>query len=97
MRNEEEYKKHIKQSWYFSNNIVENTLKIKGVLATNLKLKIFEKITTPLHFFQQGQNKNKPKPTEAQIKYAKSLDIENPKSYTKKELSEKIKEVLSND
>jgi hypothetical protein len=36
------------------------------------------------------------KPTEKQLKYAESLDIENPGQYTKQQLSKKIKEKVDN-
>jgi len=92
-----EYIKHIKKCWDFSETTVEKELKINGVAATNIKIKIFEKILTPLHYFQQENTDQEPKPTDKQMKLAKKLGIKNPENYTKKSISEKINEVLQND
>ena len=95
MKETERYLDHIKECWNFTKLAVEDELRLSGVVATNIKIKIFEKYLSPYHYFLEDKEKQTPNPTEAQIKYAKSLKIKNPENYTKKTLSEKIKEVLN--
>lgn len=96
-KNNESYINHIKDGWRFATQTAEEDLKLKNHVKTNVTLIIFEKVLSPLHYFLQDTNTQEPKPTEKQIKYAKKLNIENPESYTKKTLSEKISEVVGNE
>jgi len=91
------YAEHVKQCWQFSDTTTTKVLDLDGVIAANIKLKIFEKCLSPFHYFADGGEKQDPKPSEAQIKYAKSLKIKNPENYTKKELSKMIKEAIANE
>ena len=93
----EKYEEHIKQCWNFSNKIVEKNLELDGVIGSNIKIKVFEKILTPFHYFEAPEDRQNQKPSEAQLKYAKSLKIKNPEEYTRAELSRKIKEALKDD
>jgi hypothetical protein len=90
------YIKHLKESWKFAQETTENELKIKGHTSVNVALEVFKKVCTPYHFFLQGMKQSDEKPTEKQLKYAESLDIENPGQYTKQQLSKKIKEKVDN-
>lgn len=88
---EEEYENHIKESWNFAQETIKS-LDIEGHIAANATLIIFEKRVSPYHYYLKntsGESKEE-KPTEKQITYAKKLGIDNPESYTKKTLSEKI-------
>jgi hypothetical protein len=93
----ETYAEHIKKCLQFSEATTEKVLGLDGIFATNIELKIFEKCLSPYYYFSENREKQDPKPSDAQIKYANSLKIKNPESYTKRDLSKKIKEVLVND
>lgn len=93
-KNNERYINHIIEGWRFATKTVEEELKLKNHVKTNVTLIIFEKVCSPLHYFLQDTTTQEPKPTEKQIKYAKKLNIEKPESYTKKTLSDKIREVV---
>ena len=93
MKEKEKYLDHIKERWSFATKTAEETLELKNHLATNVALSIFEKRVTPYHYFVEDNKTTDDPPTEKQIFYAKKLGIENPESYTKKTLSEKIDEV----
>jgi hypothetical protein len=92
--NNEKYVNHINQCWRFSEKTVEEELQLEGIIATNIKLKIFEKCLIPYHYFIEGNVKQEQKPTDKQLKLAKKLEIQNPESYTKDTISKKIDEVL---
>jgi len=97
MKNKKEYVEHLKERWGFSLETAEKELGQKTHVATNLALSIFDKCASPYYFFVEDREKQNPQPSEAQVKYAKSLKIEKPETYTRKELSQKIKEMLAND
>jgi len=92
-----EYGNHIKESWNFAQETTKS-LGIEGHIATNATLIIFEKRVSPYHYYLKNINdkSEEEKPTEKQISYAKKLGIDNPESYTKKTLSEKIDGVKRN-
>ena len=95
MEKETEYLEHIKERWQFSKHVSEKELKLKNHTATSIALSIFDKVVSPYHYFIQdsGTSSKVDEPaTEKQISYAKNLGIDNPESYTKKELSKKIDE-----
>ena len=101
MKNEEEYIKHIKESWEFSRKITNETLNLEGHLGTDLILSIFKKCCNPYHCFLQNikdaeklKTKLSNKPTDSQVIFARKLKIRNPRSYIKKSLSKKIDETL---
>ena len=92
MKKEREYIDHIKESWCFSKEVTENELKLRDHIAADVAVSIFDKIVSPYHYFVDDKNVDD-SPTEKQINYALKLGIENPETYTKKTLSEKIEEV----
>lgn len=96
MNKKEKYINHIKESWSFAQETSEKSLNLKGHVATNVALKIFEKCASPFHYFSQ-ETKQEEKPTEKQLAYAKQLGIENPESYPKKILRQKITEVVDHE
>jgi hypothetical protein len=93
-RKNKEFENHVKEGWCFAKEVTEKILKLEGHKATNVELIIFEKCLSPLYYFIQDATvkTTEEKPTEKQIKYAKSLGIENPEHYSKKEISKKIDE-----
>ena len=96
MEKEKKYIDHIKERWNFSKKTSEEELQLKNHIATNVALSIFDKCLSPYHYFIEGNETKEEPPTEKQINYAKKLEIENPESYTKKTLSEKIDDVVKN-
>jgi len=92
----EKYEEHLKKCWGFAEKSTEEILQLEGNLATNIKIKIFEKCVSPYHYFLENKQQEPP-PTPKQLKLAKKLGIKNPESYTKETISQKIDEVLSND
>ena len=93
MNRNKEFENHVKEGWCFAKETAEKILKLEGHIATNVELIIFEKCLSPLYYFIQDTSKViEENPTDKQLKYAKSLGVENPESYSKKELSKKIDE-----
>ena len=97
MKKRNEYIEHIKERWSFAQKTVEEQLKLKNHVATNVALSIFDKCLSPYHYFLgEDVTTNGDSPTEKQIAYAKKLGISDSESYTKSKLSEKIDEVVKN-
>jgi hypothetical protein len=91
------YEKHLSDCWCESVAAAE-TLGIAGHLKQAVILEIFKKSVSPKHyFFQNAAEKKDDQPTKRQIELAAKLNIKNPTSYTKKELSAKIAEVFANE
>ena len=96
MEKEKEYIEHIRERWSFAKRVSEDELELTNHVATNVAISIFDKVVSPYHYFLQNTGAapiTDDPPTEKQLSYAKKLGIENPESYTKKELSKKIDEV----
>ena len=96
MEKKQDYIDHIKERWSFAKQVSETDLKLSNHTATNVALSIFDKVVSPYHYFIQDTGTttgSDDPPTQKQIAYAKKLNIQNPESYTKKELSKKIDEV----
>jgi hypothetical protein len=89
---ENEFEKHIREGWNFSQKMVKDALKLEGHVATNVSLAIFEKYISPRYYFVKDTQGDPP--TEKQINLAKKLGISKPEQYTKKELSKKLSEAL---
>jgi len=97
MKNEEEkYEEHVKKGWIFAKKTAEN-LTDDERLRSELAVKIFDKLVSPLHYFLQGNGSGEPTaqpPTERQIEFAKKLEIQDPEKFSREELSKKIDERL---
>ncbi len=89
MKENEEYKKHIEESWHYANSAVNN-LADDEKTRNELALMVFEKMCSPYHYFQQNETNNEPSPTERQINFAKKLGITKPEKMTKQQLSDEI-------
>jgi hypothetical protein len=93
---EEKYEEHVKKGWSFAKKTAE-TLTDDEHLRSELAVKIFDKLVSPLHYFLQGNRSGEPSiqpPTERQIEFARNLEIKNPEKFSREELSKKIDEAL---
>jgi hypothetical protein len=93
MKNEKEYKQHVKDAFAFATEVA-GELNISNTTAVDV---IFGKVLTPYHYFEVDNDTGETvvKPTVKQIEFAKQLNIENPESYSRKELSKKIQEATT--
>ena len=85
----EEYKKHIEESWHYSESVVNKLTEDKKT-KNELALMVFEKVCSPYHYFLQNGTNNEPAPTERQIKFATKLGIAEPEKMSKQQLSDEI-------
>ena len=93
---DEDYKEHVKKGWSFAKETAE-TLTDDEHLRSELAVKIFDKLVSPLYYFLQGSVSGEPTaqpPTERQIEFARKLEIQEPEKFSREELSKKIDERL---
>lgn len=69
-----------------------------GEICKELQIELYKQVNKWLisnKISDERKNDNEIKPTDKQIEYAKNLGIIKPETFSKKSLSEKIKEVLN--
>jgi len=102
MNREQEYEKHLIEGWYFASCVAEKLVsKENKELQFQLAKAVFKLFCRPYHYFVQNeqhspspQSASPQLPSKEQIAYAKDLGIEDPDTFSRRELSKIIKETL---